>query len=283
MQSIAETLDVPVQTSDIRNIQRINTKKPENKPIIVDFTSVLTKEKLIEHCKKFNRTNKLTTSHLHIKGPSKPIFISENLTYKTRRLYFLARDFAKTNDYKYCWTAGGKVYIRKKEGEPTLRLNGEEDIKVLRNELKLWLLVNASSIIAFVIILILCVPIVSLILVIKLILRLIQNLSPIASLTPMLIVTLILMLFFIFILIFFNLFLSLMDKHFTLISQIYSCLYLSYILLTHINTLTLNIEDYLLWGCLQTYTYIFHIQKDCKFVLKCTILPIPFNYDWISC
>lgn len=137
MQSIAETLDVPVQTSDIRNIQRINTKKPENKPIIVDFTSVLTKEKLIEHCKKFNRTNKLTTSHLHIKGPSKPIFISENLTYKTRRLYFLARDFAKTNDYKYCWTAGGKVYIRKKEGEPTLRLNGEEDIKVLRNELKL--------------------------------------------------------------------------------------------------------------------------------------------------
>lgn len=137
---LGTTLNLPIHSYDIRDIYRINTKTEENKPIIVDFTSIITKDSVIEHSKKFNnqhKENKLNTTHLHINGPSKNIYISERLTPKTRRLFFLARDFANSYEYKYCWTAGGKVYLRKKDGERALRINLEADLEKLKGELRM--------------------------------------------------------------------------------------------------------------------------------------------------
>lgn len=137
---LGTALNLPIQTSNIRDVFRINTKKEGNKPIIVDFTSIIVKDSVIEHCKKFNnqhRENKLNTTHLHISGPPNNIYISEHLTAKARRLFFLARDFASTNEYKYCWTAGGKIFIRKREGERHLRVTTEADLDKLKTERKM--------------------------------------------------------------------------------------------------------------------------------------------------
>lgn len=134
---VGSAINFPVQSINVRDVFRVNTKTDDNKPIIVEFTSVLTKESVLEHCKKFNNQHKhikLNTSHLRISGPPRNIYISEHLTPKTRRLFFLTRDFANTYDYKYCWTAGGKVFLRKREGERSLRINSEPDLAILKAE-----------------------------------------------------------------------------------------------------------------------------------------------------
>ncbi|KAL4708006.1 hypothetical protein ACJJTC_010622 [Scirpophaga incertulas] len=61
-------------------------------------------------------------------GPSKPIFISENLTAKVKKLFYLSREFAKTHAYKFCWVTNGKIFLRKKENGTLSRIERESDL-----------------------------------------------------------------------------------------------------------------------------------------------------------
>lgn len=131
---LGKAIKVDIQTSNIRDIFRIKGKSGTINPIIVDFASVITKEKYVLGVKKYNKLhddNKLSTAALQMEGPVKPIYVAESLTAKTRRLFFLARDFCNTNDYDYCWTSHGRVYLRKKEGTPAVRLVHESELMEL--------------------------------------------------------------------------------------------------------------------------------------------------------
>ncbi|XP_060810038.1 uncharacterized protein LOC132904133 [Amyelois transitella] len=111
-----DVLGTPINRSDVKDIFRINTKREGNKPIIADLTSCITKEKIItgvKHHNKQNKENKLNTKGLSLDGPIQPVFISENLPQKSRQLYAAARDFAKKNNFKYCWTSMGRIYFDK--------------------------------------------------------------------------------------------------------------------------------------------------------------------------
>lgn len=114
------------------NVFRIKTKAI-NAPIIVELTTVHCKENLLTSFKKFNKDkqNKLNTEHLRIQGTSIPIYISENLTAKTKRLFFLARGAASHLDFKFCWTSRGKVFLRRNEGSPHILVQTEQDIHAL--------------------------------------------------------------------------------------------------------------------------------------------------------
>lgn len=129
--NIGKKINLNILPHEVYDIYRIhNIKKNfETKPIIVKFTSVLIKEKIIDLYKKFNKGGSfLTTESIHIKGISKRIFISENLTNKMKRLFFLSRDFAKVNDYKYCWVSHGKIFVRKSDGGPLRQIKSESDL-----------------------------------------------------------------------------------------------------------------------------------------------------------
>lgn len=100
---LGKVIDVPIQSLDIRDVFRINSKS-EHKTILADFTTVLIKEKITQSIEMFNKVNKvakLNTQQLHIDGPKLPIFISEYLTHKTKQLFFLARDCATHQGFKY--------------------------------------------------------------------------------------------------------------------------------------------------------------------------------------
>lgn len=130
IQEAGKTLNVMIQPQDIRDVYRVNTKT-ENKPIIADFISVIKRDSLITSIKKYNRDNansKFSTSNLQIEGPSKPVYITELLTFQAKKLYFMARDFAKQNDYRFCWATHGKIYLRKAEGQPLIRIETESDL-----------------------------------------------------------------------------------------------------------------------------------------------------------
>lgn len=126
-------LNTSIQPSEVNDVFRLNSKDPANRTVFVDFNSVLTKERVIRNYRKANKEkNRLTTEKLRLSGPTKPVFISESLSTKTKRLFFLAKDYAKTNEYTYCWTSSGKVYLRKKEGTPAILVKSELDLEQLK-------------------------------------------------------------------------------------------------------------------------------------------------------
>ncbi|CAH0397519.1 unnamed protein product [Chilo suppressalis] len=127
---IGDVLKVGIQTNDVKDIFRINTRNPENKTVIVDLVSNIKKDFILKAYKKYNKGNtKLNTENVGIHGQSKPIFIAENLTAKMKRLFYLARVFANSNEYKYCWTSNGKIFIREKDGSPFYLIKDESDLK----------------------------------------------------------------------------------------------------------------------------------------------------------
>lgn len=134
LNDIYKTIKLPLNESDVKDIFR-NHKKTTTPTVIVEYGTVKDKESILQYIKKFNKENAkniLNTEHLKIQGPRMPIYCTENLSSKTKRLYFLARELAAHEKYKFCWTAHGKVYLRKEEGSQLCRIDSEGDISKLK-------------------------------------------------------------------------------------------------------------------------------------------------------
>lgn len=133
---LSQSIDCNIIKSDIRDIYRVRGKKSDqsNTPIIVETSSTLLKTTVLKMGKAFNIKHKakLCAKHLGLKTQEDtPVFLSEHLTVKGSRLYFLARDLAKSKAYKFCWTAYGKVYVRKNENSPIISIKSEEQVHQL--------------------------------------------------------------------------------------------------------------------------------------------------------
>lgn len=60
---------------------------------------------------------------------SQPVFINEHLTRLTKQLLGAVVQKKKEVGWKFAWTAGGKVYARKDENSPLLRVAEKDDIE----------------------------------------------------------------------------------------------------------------------------------------------------------
>lgn len=135
IKNVGKTVSVDVKTTGIRDIFRVNNKTDGYKPIIVEFTSKLTKDSMLAAVKKFNLVNKdskLNTSHLQLKGPQTPIYVTETLTSNAKKLFYLCRQFAKEYKYTFCWVTHGRIFLRKAEGQKQIRIDSESDLTNLR-------------------------------------------------------------------------------------------------------------------------------------------------------
>lgn len=135
---LGNVLDVHIDHNGIKDIHRINSKDNTN-PVIVDFTTRLLKDKFLKGVKKFNNGKtkplKLNTTHLNSKFQLKPIYISESLTHKAHRLFYLARSFQKSHGYTFCWTTNGIIYLKKNADSSQIRIDSELDINGLRSDM----------------------------------------------------------------------------------------------------------------------------------------------------
>lgn len=123
--------------TDIRDVARMPSKKDSSSSsVTIEFTNTLTKLSFLEAVKKYNQSKQqpeqLNSNNMGIQNSKQPIYISELLTAKMKRLLFLTRDFAKTAEYKYVWSSNGQIYLRKGEGKPYIRVKNEVHL----NELK---------------------------------------------------------------------------------------------------------------------------------------------------
>lgn len=133
--NLGRSLNLEISHSDLRDVHRLKTKE-NSSPILVNFNSVILKDKVIKGVKNFNKTKekleKLNTTHLKLKHSKQPVYISECLTNKTQKLFYLARTQHKDCGYDFCWTSHGVVYLRRKVGDPQIRVNSETDFEKLK-------------------------------------------------------------------------------------------------------------------------------------------------------
>ncbi|XP_045501409.1 uncharacterized protein LOC123698703 [Colias croceus] len=127
-----------IDRNDIKDIYRIQSKRDINKtPVVAELSSTIKKTELLRMVKQFNIKNreKLCAKHLGFRTEEySPVYVSEQLTAKAARLYFLARDLSKSKDYKFCWTAFGRIYVRKTDNSPILIIKNESKIQTLMQD-----------------------------------------------------------------------------------------------------------------------------------------------------
>ena len=135
----AKNINLEMETRDIKDIFRLQAK-PENKrsstPIIVELGSTVLKTDLLKKVKLFNvkNKNKLRAKHLGHASEDTPVFVSEQLTPKAARLFFLARELVKSTKYKYCWTSFGKVLVRKDDHSRIIHITNEAQVHFMLQE-----------------------------------------------------------------------------------------------------------------------------------------------------
>lgn len=133
--SLSHKLGTPIQSNEIKNIFRINSTN-SGKPIITELTTLIAKENLIKAYKNHNKNQreKLNTLDLNIDGPKIPVYISEGLTSKAKKIFYLSRNFASENGYKHCWTSNGRVFMRIADGTPIIHIEDEDDLRNLARQ-----------------------------------------------------------------------------------------------------------------------------------------------------
>lgn len=135
---LAKNVGCSISSTDIKDIYRVRGNKVDakNTAIVVETNSTMVKTEVIKMTKQFNIKNKtkLCAKHLGFRSQEDtPVFITEHLTRYASRLHFLARDLAKSKEYKYCWTAYGRVYVRKSDNSPIINITSESQVQNLLN------------------------------------------------------------------------------------------------------------------------------------------------------
>lgn len=133
---IFQELSIEVSPPNIYDIRCLPSKN-ESKTILITLNSVILKNRIIKAYKDFNKTSpsgKLSSSVLGPEYPRQIIYIAENLTARARRLFYLARDFAKTENYRHCWTANGRVLLRKEDNARFVVITNESQLIALKSK-----------------------------------------------------------------------------------------------------------------------------------------------------
>lgn len=133
---LGKSIDCNINQSDVKDIYRVRGKKEgqTNTPIIVEFSSTILKANVLKMSKARNikHKGKLCAKHIGFtKNEDTPIFVAEQLTIKGSRLHYLARDLAKSKDYKFCWTSYGRVHVRRNESSPIITIHSEDQVNKL--------------------------------------------------------------------------------------------------------------------------------------------------------
>lgn len=122
----------------LRDVYRLPSKPDATtSTIVAEFSNTLAKDNFIQKVKKYtkNQYAQLNSKHLGINDPKTFVYISKHLTMKATRLFYLARDVAKTHGFDYCWTSNGRVFLRKKENAPHILVKSEETLASIKNNL----------------------------------------------------------------------------------------------------------------------------------------------------
>lgn len=137
VEQLHKVLHVEYDQRDQRCVYRLPAKPNQPRPIILEYTTLHKKIEVLQAYKKYNTKNKgerLNSSFTGLNGTPKVVYIKELLTKKGKHLHYLARELVKNTLWRFCWTVGGKVFIRKEEGQPAVEVKSDDQIASLHEE-----------------------------------------------------------------------------------------------------------------------------------------------------
>lgn len=114
---LGQKLQTEISSSNIRDIYRLPGKPGVTRSIFIEFSSVYLKNNFLTAVRNYNKErrieDKLNTEIIGIAGERKPIYVDEHLSPTSKRLFYLAREFAKRNHFNFCWISNGKILLRR--------------------------------------------------------------------------------------------------------------------------------------------------------------------------
>lgn len=131
---ICKAMDIDIASVDIENSHRLpvatndrprQMSKSTPPPIIARFYSRNLKNEILQQKKAFPNLN---TNDVGLQDGNK-IYINENLTKRNKTLFWMARNTKKLG-YQYVWTKNGKIFIRRDNAAPIIKVTKVSDIPV---------------------------------------------------------------------------------------------------------------------------------------------------------
>lgn len=129
VKNVGRALDYPVEDNMIDACHRLRATGGRTPGIVVKMVRRLDAEKLMEKRRVKRNFNThdlgLTTK------PAEPVYVNESLAPGRRRLLNAARQAKKDNSYTYLWIRGGRILMRKSQGDPVKVISTMDDLKKL--------------------------------------------------------------------------------------------------------------------------------------------------------
>ncbi|KAJ2954340.1 hypothetical protein O0L34_g2599 [Tuta absoluta] len=141
VENIGQIVGCPIAQTRIRDIYRLpgqsrSSQSNAARPIIVEFMTVMAKNSFLKAARNHNnnatsKEMKLQTQELGLPGKPQPVYISEKTPGSCRKLFRVARDFVKENNYRFCWVKNGNIFLRKSEEEKQVLIKSEKCLQNL--------------------------------------------------------------------------------------------------------------------------------------------------------
>ncbi|XP_034240907.1 uncharacterized protein LOC117645099 [Thrips palmi] len=125
---VCEHLDVHIEKTDIEAAHRIPTQRPGvPKPIVVELRSRKIREEILRKKKQKEVFNDVIYS-----GEGGKVFIMEQVSPKIGYLKYRAKQLANRHNWKFVWIKNGKLFARKGENSPVVKIVTEENLEAIR-------------------------------------------------------------------------------------------------------------------------------------------------------
>lgn len=123
LEKIGEIIQEPVTEADIDVCHRVPTAKHDQTNIIVRFVRRTKRNAFLGKAKRV----KISATQLGFETSSQ-VYINEHLTRQGKQLLGAAVQKKRDVNWKFVWTAGGKVFARKDERSPCIRIATLNDL-----------------------------------------------------------------------------------------------------------------------------------------------------------
>ncbi|KAH9367085.1 hypothetical protein HPB48_021736 [Haemaphysalis longicornis] len=130
IKQIGVVIQEEVTDADIDICHRVPTARHNESNIIVRFIRRTKRNAFLSKAKK----SKLDAKNFGFQSSS-TVYVNEHLTRHGKHLLAATVQKKKELGWKFVWTAGGKVFARKEEGSPALKIFNISDIEKMNEEL----------------------------------------------------------------------------------------------------------------------------------------------------
>lgn len=124
LSDLAQKLEVKeFDAKDVVAVHRLPARQNKTPTVLIRFASLYMRDIWWAARKKLRP---LSEDRL-----SPPLYLNENLTQANKDLYWKARVRGKDAHYRFVWAKNGKIFVRKEEGSPRIRVQSAADLEQL--------------------------------------------------------------------------------------------------------------------------------------------------------